>query len=111
MEIPSAAYLGGAHRRLAYLAAQGDDARMAEMQVTVYTRQGCPLCDEGVAMARSVFGGRNVALVDVDLDLELLEKYTNRVPVVEAISGAVVAEGIIGEASLRSSLADHESHG
>lgn len=79
------------------------------MQVTVYTRQGCPLCNAGIAVARLVFGDENVALVDVDLDLELLERYTNRVPVIETINGAVVAEGIIAEASLRSSLADHES--
>ena len=81
------------------------------MQVTIYTRQGCPLCDEGIAIARSVFGDANVALVDVDLDLELLGKYTNRVPVIETVDGAVVAEGVIGEASLRSSLVDHEPSG
>ena len=81
------------------------------MQVTIYTRQGCPLCDEGIAIARSVFGDANVALVDVDLDLELLGKYTNRVPVIETVDGAVVAEGVIGEASLRSSLANHVPSG
>ncbi len=91
--------------------AQGDDATMAEMQVTVYTRQGCPLCDEGIAVARTVFGDENVALVDVDLVLELLEKYTIRVPVIETLDGVVVAEGIIAEATLRSSLEQHEPSG
>jgi len=62
------------------------------------------LCDEGIAVARSVFGDANVALVDVDLDLELLGKYTNRVPVIETVDGAVVAEGAIVEESLRMAL-------
>lgn len=74
------------------------------MQVIIYTRQDCPLCDEGIAMARSVFGDANIALVDVDLDLELLGKYTDRVPVIETVDGAVVAEGAIVEESLRMAL-------
>jgi hypothetical protein len=74
------------------------------MQVIIYTRQGCPLCDEGIAMARSVFGDANVALVDVDLDLDLLGRYTNRVPVIETIDGVVVGEGAIVQESLRLAL-------
>lgn len=75
-----------------------------QMQVIIYTRQGCPLCDDGIAMARSVLGDANVALVDVDLDLELIGKYTNRVPVIETVDGAVIAEGAIVEESLRIAL-------
>ena len=71
------------------------------MRVTIYTRQGCPLCDKGIAAARSVFGVESITLVDVDLDLELMEKYTARVPVIETEDGTVIAEGIIMEATLR----------
>ncbi|MDK1018244.1 MAG: glutaredoxin family protein [Actinomycetota bacterium] len=71
------------------------------MSIVVFTRQGCPLCAEGIAIARSVFGGDGVALVDVDLDLELLERYTDRVPVIETEDGAVIDEGIISEQVIR----------
>ncbi len=71
------------------------------MNVVIYTRQACPLCDKGIAAARSVFGEDQITLVDVDLDLELMEKYTNRVPVIETEDGVVIDEGIITEHSLR----------
>lgn len=71
------------------------------MEVVVYTRQACPLCDEGIAVARSVFGATRVTLVDIDLDLELLDRYTDRVPVIETSRGEVIDEGIITEGSLR----------
>jgi hypothetical protein len=71
------------------------------VKVVIFTRQACPLCDKGIAVARSVFGEDRVTLVDVDLDLELMEKYTNRVPVIETEDGVVIDEGIITEHSLR----------
>lgn len=71
------------------------------MQVTIFTRQGCPICDEGIAIALDVFGGDRIELIDVDLDLALLEKYTDRVPVIETETGEVIAEGVILENSLR----------
>ena len=71
------------------------------MNVIVFTRQGCPLCDKGITRARSVFGEDRVTLVDVDLDLALLERYTDRVPVIETPDGTVIDEGIITEATLR----------
>ena len=71
------------------------------MRVIVYTRRGCPLCDKGIARAHSVFGEDQVTLVDVDLDLGLLERYTERVPVIETEDGVVIDEGIISETVLR----------
>jgi len=71
------------------------------MRVVVFTRQACPLCDKGIAVARSVFGVDNVDLVDVDLDLNLLERYTDRVPVIETEDGALIDEGVIDESTLR----------
>ncbi len=71
------------------------------MKIVIFTRQACPLCDKGIAVARSVFGEDRVTLVDVDLDLELMERYTNRVPVIETEDGVVIDEGVITEHSLR----------
>jgi hypothetical protein len=71
------------------------------VKVVIFTRQACPLCDKGIAVARSVFGEDRVTLVDVDLDLELMERYTNRVPVIETEDGVVIDEGVITEHSLR----------
>jgi hypothetical protein len=73
------------------------------MNVIVYTRQGCALCEKGVEAAVSVFGETALTLVDVDLELELLEKYTDRVPVIETVDGIVIAEGIVEESALRES--------
>ncbi len=70
------------------------------MAVVVYARQACPLCEEGIATAAAVFGSGNIELVDVDLDLALLEKYTDRVPVIETTGGEVIAEGVITERML-----------
>jgi len=72
------------------------------MNVVIYTRQACPLCAEGTTKAIDVFGADHVRLIDVDLDLGLLEKYTDRVPVIEAEDGTVIDEGIIDTRTLKS---------
>ena len=74
------------------------------MHVIVYTRRGCPLCNKGITLAREVFGEDRVTLVDVDLELDLLERYTDRVPVIETNDGTVIDEGIISEGALRRHL-------
>jgi hypothetical protein len=71
------------------------------MKVRIFTRQGCPLCDKGIAAAVAVFGEDDIELIDVDLDLALMERYTTRVPVIETLDGDVIAEGIIDQESLR----------
>ncbi len=71
------------------------------MDVIVFTRSGCPLCDAGIALARSVFGDAGVELIDVDLDLALLERYNDRVPVIETAGVTVIDEGRISESRLR----------
>lgn len=70
------------------------------MRVRIFTRQGCPLCDKGIAAAAEVFGEGNIELIDVDLDLALMELYTDRVPVIETLEGDLIAEGIITKNSL-----------
>lgn len=60
--------------------------------VTVYTRQGCHLCDEAIAVVRREAAGRaEVRLVDIDADPALTARYTIRVPVV-AVDGIEIAE-------------------
>lgn len=51
--------------------------------VTFYTRRGCSLCEEGLAILRHVAAGRDLAIeeVDVDADPELRARYTDLVPV------------------------------
>jgi glutaredoxin len=71
------------------------------MNVIIYTRRECPLCEKGIDLTERVFGAGHVALVDVDLDLELMKRYTDRVPVIETEDGVVVDEGTITESTLR----------
>jgi hypothetical protein len=53
------------------------------------------LCDEGIALASQVFASASLELVDVDLDLVLLRKYGDRVPVIQDPNGTIIDEGII----------------
>ena len=53
--------------------------------VTLYTRQGCCLCDEAKAVmlaarARAMFDYQEF---DIDLDPELVRRYNDEVPVIE----------------------------
>ena len=50
------------------------------MDVTLYTRQNCPLCEKAKSALRDA--GITPKEVDVDLDLELMRKFTNDVPVI-----------------------------
>jgi hypothetical protein len=65
--------------------------------IRFYTRQGCPLCDDALSMTRplALAAGVEIDLIDIDLDLGLLEKYNDRVPVIEAENGDVIDEGIV----------------
>ena len=75
--------------------------RWRRMNVIVYTRRDCPLCEKGIDLTETVFGAGHVELVDVDLDMGLMERYTDRVPVIETEVGVVIDEGIISESKLR----------
>jgi hypothetical protein len=69
--------------------------------IRIFTRQGCPLCDAGIDLVRKVFAPVDIELIDVDLDLALLERYGDRVPVIEDSDGMIIDEGIVSEAVLR----------
>jgi hypothetical protein len=59
------------------------------------------LCDAGIDLASQVFGSASLELVDVDLDLALLQRYGDRVPVIEDLDGTIIDEGIIDKNVLR----------
>jgi glutaredoxin len=83
-----------------------EDAIMARRHnVTVYSRRGCHLCDEAVAVVRRVSGGRaEVEVVDIDADPRLTERYTIRVPVI-AVDGVEIAEYQIAPEQLEAAFA------
>jgi glutaredoxin len=77
----------------------------AQHTVTVYTRQGCHLCEEAIGVVRLLAGGRaDVVLVDIDADPRLTHRYTVRVPVV-AVDGVEIAEYQIAPEQLEAALA------
>jgi hypothetical protein len=63
------------------------------------TRRGCPLCEEAYALVVSLAAAEEIVVevVDIDLDLELLGRYDERVPVLLDSAGGVLAEGHITE--------------
>ena len=71
------------------------------MEIVLVTRQGCHLCDEALAMLRSL--GIDPQLQDVDSDELLHSQYDWRVPVV-LVDGRVVAEGRIDRKALAEAI-------
>ena len=72
------------------------------MQILLYTRRGCHLCEQAEDMLAVL--GVAVVLVDVDRDAETLARYDVRVPVLE-IDGVAVLEGRFEERQLAALLA------
>jgi glutaredoxin len=64
----------------------------------VYTRPGCHLCDDAVALLRRY--GLEPDLVDIDQDPQLRSRYDNCVPVV-TVDGRERFRGRISEVLLR----------
>lgn len=69
----------------------------------VYTRVGCHLCDDALALLRQV--GLDPRTVDVDSDEELRARWNTCVPVVE-IDGKVRFRGRVNEVLLRRLLGE-----
>jgi hypothetical protein len=74
--------------------------------IRFYTRVGCPLCDKALHVVEplALRYGVDVEIVDIDLDLELLERYNYRVPVVEDAAGTTIDEGIVDRAVLSAGI-------
>lgn len=82
------------------------------MQLTLYTRPGCHLCEEMKAVIRRVQGqvACELAEVDVSLDETLLRRYGHHVPVLLA-DGVEVARTRTAVADLLQALASPPAAG
>ena len=69
-------------------------------------RPGCHLCDQARPLVTREARRRDLPLLEVDIgtDVDLLEEYGERVPILLAPDGAVIAEGRIDQRSLRRSM-------
>ena len=67
------------------------------MQLTLYSRPGCHLCDEMRYQVRSLAPEADIRIVDIESDLELQRQYGIRIPVL-CRNEQVIAEGRLDEA-------------
>ena len=75
------------------------------MQVVLYTRKGCHLCDDALAVLQR--HGLTPRLVDIDSEPAWRERYNECVPVVE-VDGKERFRGRVNEVLLSRLLANHE---
>ena len=78
-------------------------AIMTSLQVIVYTRTGCHLCEEAEQLLTRY--GLAPRLVDIDAEAGLRERYTHCVPVI-VIDGKERFRGRVNEVLLRRILAE-----
>jgi len=76
------------------------------MIVTLYTREGCCLCDEAreILIRARARHGFDLTECDLEADEALLRAYMERIPVVE-IDGTEAFELVIDESDLERTLA------
>ncbi|HNM97719.1 MAG TPA: glutaredoxin family protein [Marmoricola sp.] len=71
-------------------------------RVTVYSRNGCHLCDQALAVVRRA-GVDQVDVIDIDADPALVAKYSDKVPVI-CVDDTEIAHWFVTEADLRAAL-------
>lgn len=71
--------------------------REPSLDVVVYTRQSCPLCDEALELLRR--WGLKPKTIDIDVHTEFLKLYDHCVPVV-MINGKLRFRGRVNEVLL-----------
>jgi glutaredoxin len=76
------------------------------MEVTLYGRPGCHLCDDALAVLERVRADSpfSLATVNIEDDDALLRTYLERIPVV-SVDGEEVYDYYVDEADLRARLA------
>lgn len=74
------------------------------VEVVIYGRSPCGLCDKAEVLLRSECPRAVVTKVNIDADEDLLRRFHLRVPVIE-VAGKVVAEGAIQPGQLRAAIA------
>jgi len=84
------------------------------MQLTIYSRPGCHLCDEMKAVVervvRSAAGPLTIEAIDISTDPALEARYGVEIPVL-LVDGKKVAKYRIGEEALRRILSASKPHG
>ena len=84
------------------------------MQLTIYSRPGCHLCDEMKAVVervvRSAGGPLTIEAIDISTDPALEARYGVEIPVL-LVDGKNVAKYRIGEEALRRILSAYKPHG
>ena len=73
-----------------------------DLRFVLYTRRGCHLCDDALAVLEQARRDYRFALatIDIDADPQLVEQYGNDVPVV-TVNGKVRFRGRVSEVLLR----------
>ena len=79
--------------------------------VTVYSRQGCHLCDDAENVLESLREELNfeIDVIDIDIDPELIKLYSDQVPVIH-IDGIHHDFYKVDPTRFRSSLEKHRLH-
>ena len=70
---------------------------MCSRKATLYSRNGCHLCDEALELLETY--GFEVTVVDIDQNPQLVEQFCNCIPVVE-IDGKIRFRGEVNEVLL-----------
>jgi glutaredoxin len=81
------------------------------VNVVLYTRHGCHLCEEAremIVSLRDSDGGFELREVDIDTDDELHARFLERIPVVE-VDGEIVAELHLEPGVLDTALAERRT--
>jgi hypothetical protein len=73
--------------------------------VTVYSRDGCHLCDEALAVVRplAATSGARLEVVDIESDDDLHRRYLERIPVI-CLDGVELYDFFVDEPDLRARL-------
>ena len=79
--------------------------------VTVYSRQGCHLCDDAENVLESLREELNfeIDVIDIDIDPELIKLYSDQVPVIH-IDGIHHDFYKVDPLRFKSSLEKHRQH-
>ena len=79
--------------------------------VTVYSRQGCHLCDDAENVLESLREELNfeIKIIDIDIDPELIKLYSDQVPVIH-IDGIHHDFYKVDPLRFKSSLEKHRQH-
>ncbi len=70
-----------------------------------FSKDDCPLCDKGLAVAQRLATrhGLRIEKVDIESDPTLMEKYAERVPVLE-LDGEELGWGLLSERAIERRL-------